>query len=194
MIIWINGAFGSGKTQTAYELHRRLKNSYVYDPENAGYFIRENLPPVLREEDFQDYEMWRRFNFDMLDYIAKRFDGVIIVPMTVTDKKYYNETVGALSEKYDVRHFILCADKETVLKRLVSRLEFGRSWAARQIDRCIEAFEKDIDGFKIQTDKMNIYQVADKIAKSAGIKLPEDKRSGIRKFFDRIFLKCKHMR
>lgn len=44
MIIWINGAFGSGKTQTAYELHRRLDGSYVYDPENAGYFIRENLP------------------------------------------------------------------------------------------------------------------------------------------------------
>ncbi len=44
MIIWINGAFGSGKTQTAYELHRRLDGSYVYDPENAGYFIRKNLP------------------------------------------------------------------------------------------------------------------------------------------------------
>lgn len=27
MIIWINGAFGSGKTQTAFELNRRiLKN------------------------------------------------------------------------------------------------------------------------------------------------------------------------
>lgn len=30
MIIWLNGAFGSGKTQTAYELHRRLRNSYIY--------------------------------------------------------------------------------------------------------------------------------------------------------------------
>ena len=45
MILWINGAFGSGKTTTAYELHRRLKPlSYVYDPENVGYFLRKNEP------------------------------------------------------------------------------------------------------------------------------------------------------
>ena len=36
MVIWLNGAFGAGKTQTAYELHRRLPDSFVYDPENAG--------------------------------------------------------------------------------------------------------------------------------------------------------------
>ena len=44
MIIWINGSYGSGKTQTAYELQRRLDNSYVYDPENIGYFLDKNLP------------------------------------------------------------------------------------------------------------------------------------------------------
>ena len=41
MIIWINGAFGSGKTQTAFELHRRIPNLYVYDPENIGSFIKK---------------------------------------------------------------------------------------------------------------------------------------------------------
>ncbi|CAI6224437.1 hypothetical protein NRS6186_01805 [Bacillus subtilis] len=40
MIIWINGAFGSGKTQTAFELHRRLNPSYVYDPEKMGFALR----------------------------------------------------------------------------------------------------------------------------------------------------------
>jgi hypothetical protein len=44
MIIWIICAFGSGKTQTAFELNRRLENSYVYDPENIGYFFRRNMP------------------------------------------------------------------------------------------------------------------------------------------------------
>lgn len=28
MIIWLNGAFGAGKTQTAYELRRRLSGSW----------------------------------------------------------------------------------------------------------------------------------------------------------------------
>lgn len=37
MIFWVNGAFGAGKTQTSYELHRRIPNSFVYDPENVGF-------------------------------------------------------------------------------------------------------------------------------------------------------------
>lgn len=40
MIIWINGAFGSGKTNTAYELKRRIPNAFVYDPEEAGFLVR----------------------------------------------------------------------------------------------------------------------------------------------------------
>ncbi|MGN6415163.1 hypothetical protein [Flexivirga sp.] len=32
MLIWINGAFGAGKTQTAHELRRRLPEAQVADP------------------------------------------------------------------------------------------------------------------------------------------------------------------
>jgi len=42
MILWINGAFGSGKTATANKLSRKLPNSFIYDPENVGCFIRQN--------------------------------------------------------------------------------------------------------------------------------------------------------
>ncbi len=194
MIIWINGAFGSGKTQTAYELSRRIKNSYVYDPENAGYFICKNIPKAIAEEDFQDYSMWRSFNFDMLDYIAKHYDGTIIVPMTIANKIYYNELIVALSEKYELKHFILCAEKETILKRLASRFESDKSWAALQIDRCLRAFDGDINGYKIQTDKMNICQVAEKIAGLSRIILQKDDRSGPRKFWDRLVTKYRHIR
>ena len=62
MIIWINGAFGSGKTVTAYELHRRIPNSFVYDPENIGFFLNKNLPKKLLKGDFQDYRIWRELN------------------------------------------------------------------------------------------------------------------------------------
>ncbi len=117
MVIWINGAFGAGKTQTAYELHRRLPNSYVYDPENVGYFIRENVPAAIGKDDFQDYPMWRMFNLEMLDYISGHYAGNIIVPMTITSKQYYDELIGALSQKYEVKHFILYAQKRTLLKR-----------------------------------------------------------------------------
>lgn len=64
MIVWINGAFGVGKTQTAFELHRRIKNSFVYDPENLGFFISKNIPASIKnKEDFQDYEVWRELDF-----------------------------------------------------------------------------------------------------------------------------------
>ncbi len=194
MIIWLNGAFGAGKTQTAYELSRRLPNSYVYDPENAGFFIRDNLPPSLRGDDFQDYPMWRAFNFAMLDDIASRFDGHVIVPMTITNRQYYDELPGALSRKYDVRHFILYAQKETLLRRLASRLESRHSWGAQQIDRCIKAFNEDITEEKVHTDHWSIAQTAGQIADLAGLALPEDRRSAFRQSMDRITTKLRHIR
>lgn len=194
MIIWLNGAFGAGKTQTAYALHRRLPGSYVYDPENAGYFIRRNVPASMGEEDFQDYPMWREFNLRMLDYVAGRYEGDIIVPMTITDKAYHDELVGALSQKYEVKHFILYAEKETLLRRLASRLEGRRSWAARQIDRCIKAFDEDIVEGKLHTDRMDVDEVAERVAALAGIVLAEDRRSRPRRLLERIATQIAHIR
>ena len=42
MIIWINGTFGAGKTTAAYELQKRVKNSFVFDPERFGYVLMRN--------------------------------------------------------------------------------------------------------------------------------------------------------
>lgn len=194
MIIWINGAFGAGKTQAAYELHRRMARSYVYDPENAGYFIRDNIPPEMGEEDFQAHPMWRSFNLEMLDYIASRYEGDIIVPMTITNREYFDEIIGELSKKYEVKHFILWASRETLLKRLASRFEGRRSWGAQQIDRCLNAFDKDIVECKIYTDDLNIDEVVDKIAELSGKTLPEDKRGVLRRLTDRFVTQCKHIR
>ena len=55
MIIGINGAFGAGKTQAAYELQRRRKGAYVYDPENLGFLSGTTfLPPLFREHPVND--------------------------------------------------------------------------------------------------------------------------------------------
>ena len=53
MLLWINGPFGGGKTQTAHEIRRRLPGSVVCDPEHPGFGLRRMLPPDLRG-DFQD--------------------------------------------------------------------------------------------------------------------------------------------
>ena len=43
MIIWINGAFGSGKTTCANILQKQLPNAFLYDPEQAGFFYTESI-------------------------------------------------------------------------------------------------------------------------------------------------------
>ncbi|MCI8573523.1 MAG: AAA family ATPase [Oscillibacter sp.] len=194
MIIWLNGAFGSGKTQTAYELNRRLQNSYVYDPEEAGFFIRDNLPGDIKKSDFQDYPLWREFNSGMIRYISENYDGHIIIPMTVTNKQYYQEIIQPISAKRPVRHFILYASKKTLLKRLASRFESKRSWGAQQIDRCMKAFDHDITETKIYTDHLKIPQVAEEIASALGLSLADDKRSPFRKRIDRVVIQYKHIR
>ncbi len=194
MIIWLNGAFGAGKTQTAFELHRRLPGSYLYDPEEAGYFIRRNLPKAVLKSDFQDYPMWRTFNVEMLDYICTHYSGDVIVPMTITDRGYYDELVGVLAKHYELRHFILYAGRETLSKRLALRFEGKRSWAAQQIDRCICAFDHDITQTKIVTDQLSIRQVTEQVAAEAGLCLLEDRRGRFRSFVDRTVQKCKKIR
>lgn len=194
MIIWLNGAFGAGKTQTAYELHRRLKHSYVYDPENAGYFIRDNIPSEIGKPDFQDFPMWRSFNLELLDHIASHYGGDIIVPMTITSRAYYDELVGALAEKHPLRHYILWASRKTLLRRLAYRFERRDSWGAQQIRRCLDAFEREITERKILTDDLSIGEVAEKVAELSGLTLAKDRRNGLQKRLDRLAAQYRHIR
>ncbi|WP_206055066.1 hypothetical protein [Nocardia sp. CS682] len=80
MLLWINGPFGGGKTQTAYELHRRLPGSVICDPEQVGFGLHRMMPSDLRA-DFQSYPSWRQGVFEVLDHVLAQHDGVVIAPM-----------------------------------------------------------------------------------------------------------------
>ena len=198
MIIWINGAFGSGKTATAFELHRRLENSFVYDPENVGYFIRKNAPQNFSKGDFQDILLWREMNYKLLKLISSEYDGIIIVPMTLVNPDYYGEIIDKLIDAgVEVKHFILYATRETILKRLKRRSPFGirsENFAVNSIDRCIYSFDNHIKDVKIITDDKKIDEVVEEIAQKSGIELTADNRSGIKKIFDRIGTFVNHIR
>jgi hypothetical protein len=56
VIIWINGGFGAGKTTLAEELHRRLPDAVVYNPEDVGLMLWEWMRP---NGDFQHLPSWR---------------------------------------------------------------------------------------------------------------------------------------
>lgn len=204
MILWINGAFGSGKTTTAFELRLKIKNSIIYDPENIGYFMWRNSSDILKKGDFQDYELWREANYKLLKLISENFDGVIIVPMTLVNPEYYKEIIGKLTDDgIEVRHFILYANKETLLKRIskreltsARRLRKGKgdSFAVKSIYRCIYAFDNYITDEKIITDNKSVDEIVKEIAEKSGIVLKIEKRNKIKKFFDRIAVIIKHIR
>jgi hypothetical protein len=189
MLLWINGPFGGGKTQTAHEILRRLPGSVICDPEHVGFGLRRMLPPELRG-DFQDLVSWRRGVVEVLDLALTRRDGVVIVPMTVTDSGHFAETVGRLRELgHDVRHFTLLAERGTVRRRLRERglghlLSYAagkrpgprrESWAERRLDHCLERLSEPEFAEHLWTDHMNVPRTADRIAALAGLTLrPND--------------------
>ncbi|ALC85363.1 tunicamycin resistance protein [Bacillus sp. FJAT-22090] len=195
MIIWLNGAFGSGKTQTSYELERRIPNSLVYDPENIGFFINRNIPKEISKGDFQDYSIWRELNYTTLKYIDSEYDGIIIVPMTLVNPQYFEEIIGKLRDDgVRVNHFVLWASKETLQKRLRSRGERKNSWGEKQIDRCIQGLSNDIFKNRIETDKLTVESVVETIASMLDIHLLDDKRNKFKKRLDRIKVQIKQIR
>ena len=136
---------------------------------------------------------WRSFNREMLLDIAAKYEGTIIIPMTVTDRRIWNELTGSF-ERDSFKPFILSASKETLLKRLASRFDGKNSWGAQQIDRCITALEDSVFGYPIITDHLTIEQTAEAIAKQAGIPLSPDNRSAFIRLFDRIRVQIHHIR
>lgn len=208
MLLWINGPFGGGKTQTAYEIQRRLPGSVVCDPEHAGFGLRRMLPPELRG-DFQDLRSWREGVVEVLDLALTKHDGVVVVPMTVTDSGYFAETVGRLGELgHDVRHFTLLAQRETVLKRLRERgfghlLQYvggknaglGReTWAVQQLDHCLERLSEPEFAEHLWTDHSTVPKTADRVAVLAGLTLRPNREGVLRTRLRQARIGVRHIR
>ncbi|MEU8794482.1 AAA family ATPase [Streptomyces sp. NPDC048643] len=208
MLLWINGPFGGGKTQTAHEIQRRLPGSVICDPEHPGFGLRRMLPPELRG-DFQDLASWRQGVVEVLDLALGKHDGVVIAPMTVTDPRYFAETVGRLRELgHDVRHFTLLAERETVLARLRER-GFGRllryvagrdaplrreSWAVEQLDHCLERLREPDFAEHLWTDQATVARTADRIAVLAGLALTPNRDGLVRGRLRRAWTSARHIR
>ena len=168
MIIWLNGPFGVGKTTLANLLHQEIPNSILYDPELLGDFFQENLPKAVCPEDFQDYPIWRQTTVQIIRDLATKTGQVIIVPMTVFKKEYYQEIIEQeLREDMYVQHYTLVAENETILYRLDKRTQENNNWALKHLDNCLQAFEDQIPGRKIDTDGLRPDEVAASILKDS---------------------------
>ncbi|KND28833.1 AAA family ATPase [Streptomyces stelliscabiei] len=208
MLLWINGPFGGGKTQTAYEIRRRLPGGVICDPEHVGFGLHRMLPPELRD-DFRDLAAWRQGVVEVLDLALTRRAGVVIAPMTVTDPAHFAETLGRLGELgHDVRHFTLLARRGTVLKRLRER-GFGHllgyvagkdaplrreSWAVGRLDHCLERLREPEFAEHLWTDGMTVPEVADRVAASAGLRLTPNHDGALRTRLRQAAVGARHIR
>ena len=94
MIYWINGSYGVGKTTIAECLVKELKKAYIFDAEAVGNAVRDNHPQeLIFSYIFEDYELWRKYNYELLKDISSKYDGDIVVPMTLVRKESYNDII-----------------------------------------------------------------------------------------------------
>ena len=202
VLVWINGAFGSGKTQTAFELLRRVPGAHVADPELIGFAIHRMLPPGARD-DFQHRPQWRSAVVATLVDADAAQDGPVLVPMTLVQQSYFDEIMSGLrSAGVDVRHFALVASPETLRHRLRGRTGYalarltGRdeSWAMQQIERCVTALADDRFAEHVQTDDRSVDEVAEHIAARAGLTLAKPRLGAVRYQLRRAAVGVRHIR
>ncbi|WP_046499964.1 NUDIX hydrolase [Streptomyces odonnellii] len=124
IVVWINGAFGAGKTSTARELIDLIPNCTLYDPELIGGAVARLLPPKRLAEvgDYQDLPVWRRLVVDTAAALLADVGGTLVVPMTLIRQEYRDEIFGGLaSRRIPVRHVLLATDETILRGRIATR-------------------------------------------------------------------------
>jgi hypothetical protein len=174
MILMLNGSFGVGKTTTAKLLRAALPGSAIYDPEWVGIGLMR-LPKWIKLEgsgtdDFQDIRWWRKSAVAGVRVFRMFVSGPVIVPMTFTDRAYFDEvSAGLKGLDPELRVFCLKASLPTVKNRLANRGDkpagAGAQWTARRIIECADAHRDPHFGEPIDTEGRPAPEVAAEIVK-----------------------------
>jgi chloramphenicol 3-O-phosphotransferase len=133
MIIWLNGAFGAGKTATARELLPQAPGTRLFDPETVGYMLRSHLTdhPV---SDFQDWPPWRPLVVATATELSRYTGQHLIAPQTILTQPYLTEIAAGLrAARLALFHVLLDADDET-LRRRIELSDEARQWRLDHLD------------------------------------------------------------
>ena len=169
MIVWINGAFGAGKTSVARRIVEQCPGAFLFDPEQIGLALRRLLPRDV--EDFQDLPVWRELTERLIAEAAAGASGPVVVPMTIARADYLDEILGGLRRRgLEVRHFTLIVSAETLRRRLWRRLDWpaSRRWALARVDRCVEALGEPAFAEHLETEGLSVTQVAQRVLDALG--------------------------
>jgi AAA domain len=172
VIVWINGAFGAGKTTLADELSRRLPDAVLFDPEYVGYILRRWVP--VPTGDFQDLPSWRELVIATALSLRKHHAGTLIAPMTLINGDYLAEILGGLrAGGAQVLHVFLDLDPAVLRQRITDRVlvpddpehdRQARDFCLRNLDRGVAAAARVPPGtLLLRSDKLTPDELADEV-------------------------------
>ena len=164
MIVWINGAFGSGKSTTAALLAERIPNSRLFDPEFVGYLLTTFVDAPTG--DFQDLPLWRTLTVDTLKGLDRAYDYTWIAPMSLIRADYRDEVLGGLrAAGAEVREFVLTLPEAALRNRIdEDRVDVAaRQWRQDHARQALETYANTPDLVLI-TAIAPAEKVADRIA------------------------------
>ena len=151
MMIWINGAFGAGKTTLAEELYRRLPDALEFDPEYVGFILRKWVP-LPDSGDFQDIALWRKLVAQFAIGMSSEYGRPLIIPMTLVNPGYREEIFGSIDAAGErLLHVFLEVPADELRRRIDAQVlsddpdvdAEARAFRHRNVERCTAA-RKDL--------------------------------------------------
>jgi predicted kinase len=169
LVVWINGAFGVGKTSVAEELVPLLPGSLLFDPELIGVMLRAVIPAKERTDDFQDIPAWRELTRDAVVALARtRQPGVIVVPMTLVHERYFEEVVGGVRARgVRIVHVTLEASADVIAERLRTR-SGNEGWGLARVPGCVGALRDERFAGHLDASSAEPRELAGEIAMLVG--------------------------
>jgi chloramphenicol 3-O-phosphotransferase len=165
VFVFLNGAFGIGKTSVAGALRRRLPRAVILNPEYIGYLLQRL--PARTLDDFQDSPAWRSLTIAAARTLG-RFRPIVIIPMAFTNVEYLDQLRSALSQSGTVFHFCLVAPLSTVQARLAARGEPvsdpRRAWVHRRAAECCAVHAGRAFGIQVEATDRAPSEIAAEIA------------------------------
>ena len=176
MMIWINGAFGAGKTALAEELHRRLPDALAFDPEYVGYILRLWVP-APESGDFQDIPLWRRLVAEFVIGMSADYGRMLIIPMTLVNPAYREEIFGLIGKAGEsILHVFVDVPSEELHRRIDAQVlhednqeadASARAFRHRNVERCAAArSELPASTLILRGDQRTPAQLADLVVRA----------------------------
>lgn len=141
MIVWINGAFGAGKTTTAALVAERIDGAKVFDPEYVGFML---MPFVTSPTgDFQDLPLWRHLVVETMTGLARQYAHTWIAPMSLINAGYRAEIFdGIRGGGVDLREVILTVPRQQLRARIdADQVETAaRQWRHDHVAQAMTTF------------------------------------------------------